>query len=682
MGIKRSRENLGPRSRSPALRPRSRSAPQQNHSGSSAGLPILPAAPNRFAFKILCSDSLVETLQGSGPGCQEWLERETGAELVLGSDADCYPDTPFRVLGVYADDPNVVTTVLETLIGKVIELGEVEREKGPPYANSGLCGKVKGEYVFRLCMRDTAAKVLIGPRGAFITALRRDTAAKVFVENETVHGQQMTRIIGRSEAMLKALHKIRETVHNEVGEQGYLSWMQFLGSPGKSAAAPGSAEVPSGTFNTKPASETPDRPLLRPKIRPGSALLALKAARPVPKASAKLDAPGADGPVREFVRKEPVHVDTAAIDASVDRLADIVGQLPPGASKLQYQISCDLPAEWEEGEVATSLKDYASHIREMTKTQVLLGAEVDPDNPELARVVNIVGPLLDVYHAHLMLMSRIEEETERRVAEEEEEERRRAREEEAEQEEREQAEEQERKKRRVDEMQKRAREAQEERKQREESERQQRELEERRELEAFDAEVERQKRELELEEEERRRHLEEEERRRQRAEAAAAAAAAEIQAPRAVVLPTTAASAAPPVWDEWGAGNPNPSAAPGWDEWANEASNGGFSGDAEEQAQEEEEEDAEEDEGPSPEEIQAQIALLQKQLVQKSKRGKAAASTAAAALPGLANSSPDGVLPGATLLPCKGGGRGALSAGGKAKGTGRVVPVRAPIGFI
>lgn len=364
-------------------------------------------ASNRFAFKVLCNTALLEdVLHGNGAGFREWIEKETGAELVLGGESDCFPGTECRVLCLFADDAEVLMAAAELIVGRLVELGDEEKLRGPPFSSNGCLGKEPGEYVFRMSLLETAVKYLIGPKGANIQALRRSTGAKLFVENSVHFSQQMTRIIGTSDAILRCLAEVLDIIRQDAGTEAYSSWVRTICSPAP-AAGQGATKSAASRPGRGPAEGA--RPLLVPKIRagastPASSMPPAKAARTVATA-ARIGSPASGG-------------DARAIDSIMERLSNNVARFPPGAAKLQYQVSFELPPDFVSGH-ASNLSEFAAFVRESTQTQVLLGVDMEPDNPDLARVVNIVGPLLNVYQAHMLLIGKVEEEEQRTVLDEE-----------------------------------------------------------------------------------------------------------------------------------------------------------------------------------------------------------------------------------------------------------------------
>lgn len=56
----------------------------------------------KHAFKVLITDSLAAGLLGTHGSVKDDIQKETGARLVFSNRNDYFPDTKYRVLGIYA----------------------------------------------------------------------------------------------------------------------------------------------------------------------------------------------------------------------------------------------------------------------------------------------------------------------------------------------------------------------------------------------------------------------------------------------------------------------------------------------------------------------------------------------------------------------------------------------------
>eukprot|EP00913_Durusdinium_trenchii_P018014 g16927.t2 len=140
--------------------------------------------------------------------------QETGARLVFSNRNDYFPDTKYRVMGIYADDANAILDVFTCVMPQLVSFGDEER-KNMPTGQTDLCGKEPGEYIFRFALTRRMQSQIVGTQGNNIKFIRSDSGAKVFVENESIMGHRAGKVIGTPQTILAALKHINEFVQCE-----------------------------------------------------------------------------------------------------------------------------------------------------------------------------------------------------------------------------------------------------------------------------------------------------------------------------------------------------------------------------------------------------------------------------------------------------------------------------------
>jgi len=351
--------------------------------GSSWGAPAKRPAPSnpktRYAFKILCPDKLTTALLGSRGATKDWIQKETGTKLVFSNKGNYFPKTQYRTLAVYSDEPPNIPKALERILKKAVECGN-EEQKRSQGLTAEFIGEAPGEYLFRLCLADRATRAVIGPAGTNIQKLRNSSGAKIYVENESFEGNQMLRLSGRPEAILDCIRKVHAVVQQGVGTEEFNHWAQTVNF---------SEPVPK-------------------KVPPP----ARKAAGVRDHGACHADNDDSDAPAPP---NPPAAADGAVVEERTERLADAVAHLPPGAALLQYSITFALPSARID-----AISEYVPQVHKAT------GAAIEIDPPEdsrgpaaaAARLVSVVGPLLNIYAAHIMIMKRSKELEQRELQEE------------------------------------------------------------------------------------------------------------------------------------------------------------------------------------------------------------------------------------------------------------------------
>lgn len=310
------------------------------------------------ALKVLCTDELTKCILGPRGARKDDIQAKTGARLVFSNKGDYFPNSHFRVLVIYADDPSFIFRVIQEVLPFLIECGNQERSHPPPHGPD-LVGKEVGEYIFRIAIAKKTSSALIGSGGVNIKQLRAEAGIKVFIDNETVFGHQMTRVIGQPEALLKGLEKVNEYVQMDAGSEAYYQWAQLVNF----------SEATEEDANY----ERWEAPADTPREHRGS---------PAGRSS---------------------HYPQ---DEGVGRLAEVVHSMPRDTANISYAINCKimderLPYILGEGE------EFLSELKQTTNVDITID-EHTVEIPDVGHVRNIsfIGPLSNIYAAHLLLIKR------------------------------------------------------------------------------------------------------------------------------------------------------------------------------------------------------------------------------------------------------------------------------------
>ncbi|CAE7654609.1 PCBP3, partial [Symbiodinium pilosum] len=387
----------------------------------------------RHAFKVLVTDGLAAGLLGSHGSTKDEIQKETGARLVFSNRNDYFPDTRYRVLGIYADDPGAIIRVFNCVMSQLVYHGDEER-KTQPVGQTELCGKEPGEYILRFLLTRRMQSQIVGTQGNNIRFIRQDSGAKVFVENESVLGHRAGKVIGTPQTILVALRHINEYVQceSEYEEEFYQGFSRILNFGEAQARGwepppePKDLEKPSG--QRRPGSSAG----LPAPAGKGARVSALKA---MPKAAQNSVFNIVPPPPAVFPKGHTVETSqNGHIDAQqeVDSLANELESFPPGTVKMPYSLSCEVPASrvgalvGTGGEVIRQVEQASGAQIEIEKSSAWFGD---------SRMMTLVGTLVSVYVAHAMMMSRLQSlETQEEAAEQVEEEELQAEEQEPEQE--------------------------------------------------------------------------------------------------------------------------------------------------------------------------------------------------------------------------------------------------------
>jgi hypothetical protein len=274
------------------------------------------------------------------------------------------------VLGIYSDRPENILHAIERIMNKLIEAADEEksgkvRDMGP---DNGQIGKEHGEYIFRLSITKKTAGLLIGSGGANIKALRQESGAKVFVENESQQGHRLVRVIGAYEGIMRALDGLHRYVQQDADTEEFHSVYAAIINFGEFERNGNYIEdnhhrTNDSWRNSKSSYSKEDRP------SSSSA-----AARAIPEA--------------------------------LDLLADGIRDMPPHLPNLQYALSFEIPAAHSE-----DLREYAVDVMKETATQITIEEQIEDRCQAL-----IVGTLAWCYAANALMikrLTRLEEEASR-----------------------------------------------------------------------------------------------------------------------------------------------------------------------------------------------------------------------------------------------------------------------------
>mmetsp|Transcript_93365 Transcript_93365/g.179567 ORF Transcript_93365/g.179567 Transcript_93365/m.179567 type:complete len:483 (-) Transcript_93365:107-1555(-) len=374
--------------------------------GYAEGLPAAKRQRGRYAMKVLCSDSLVYALIGE-VGDQERIEESTRCTFDFSNEGDYFPNSFLRVLVVSSDERACVTDGLDIVLQKTMELGEEERQTTPALPGLEMNDKEPGQYILRICLSDSMARTLIGPRGSTVKTVRTETGCKVFIENVTESPQsfvlkhQMARIIGNPRALAKGLRSINDLIQKEYrmehsASEMYDRWVETVnfgavGNEQDMAAEPPVWE-PSPPINHDGALEEhsefpPEADEWQEDFSSGSSA----------------------APPSHFNEGHRQHGDDENI-RSMHALSDILRSFPEGIDEsLAYSIGTTIPvrfADWMQQE------NFESHMESVAGAKVYIDtgtADQEADEDTRSAYIAIEGPLMSIYHGHMLVMKRVRE---------------------------------------------------------------------------------------------------------------------------------------------------------------------------------------------------------------------------------------------------------------------------------
>eukprot|EP00927_Polykrikos_kofoidii_P017765 TRINITY_DN18118_c0_g1_i1.p1 TRINITY_DN18118_c0_g1~~TRINITY_DN18118_c0_g1_i1.p1 ORF type:complete len:460 (-),score=70.29 TRINITY_DN18118_c0_g1_i1:318-1697(-) len=380
----------------------------------------------RLCLKALCPDILVKAILGPRGSTKDEIQAETGARLVFSNKDDYYPGTQLRVLGIYADDFARIVNAFEWVIPKIIDLGDQERmgQQPPQHGSaSDFLGKEAGEYLIRLCVSKCSSGEIIGPGGSRIKELRLQTGTKIFIDNETHFGHQVARIIGPPEGLQRCVERVAEASRLDFGAEEYASWAQLVnftervrgegtGDAGRSSRRPrregaGGADAWPRKGNQQDTDVQPPKHGTRGQwpLGSGDEEGSFEQKNPfgtgVDNNTEIAEVGGWSG------EAQPPPPGGAEATERVGLLAEAIGRLPPGAAGVAYSMRFELPSCRIDG---LAQEEYVAHVQQTTSVHINVDDEAeDAEDPWSNRSVNLIGPLVSIYTAHLLLLKRVKE---------------------------------------------------------------------------------------------------------------------------------------------------------------------------------------------------------------------------------------------------------------------------------
>lgn len=344
----------------------------------------------QFAFKVLCTDGLAASMIGERGAVKEDISKKHGVKLVFSNRNDYYPGTQYRVMGIYSDGEENILGALEEVIARVVEVGNEERRSPPPGGPEHL-GKEDGEFIFRFCVTRRMTNAIIGVGGANISQIRKDTGSKVFLENDTMIGHRLGRIIGQPSSISAALRQLNDIIQSESADEAYKPYIGLVNFGAKDPVAMedvlrefglegkgGGLEAKGGKGGGGKGGGG-GKSEFEPRLGPASN------SNNVP----------VRGPTKFHHMGLPKW-----LQAEIEGLADDLNKFPPGAAEVPYLIShvTDL-ATVENLNADPEFGCYFQYVEDATETQIVANEEVDSDR----RRVSITGLMPNIYTAQAML---------------------------------------------------------------------------------------------------------------------------------------------------------------------------------------------------------------------------------------------------------------------------------------
>mmetsp|Transcript_136591 Transcript_136591/g.323559 ORF Transcript_136591/g.323559 Transcript_136591/m.323559 type:complete len:497 (+) Transcript_136591:29-1519(+) len=381
------------------------------HSRPESGLGNIPRT--RHAFKVLVTDGLAAGLLGSHGSTKDEIQKETGARLVFSNRNDYFPDTRYRVLGIYSDDPGSILAVFNCILSQLIQHGDEER-KTQPAGQTELCGKEPGEYILRFVLTRRMQSQVVGAQGKNIKFIRQDSGAKVFVENESVLGHRAGKVIGTPQSIFAALRHINEFVQceSEFEEEFYhgfsrvVNFGEAVQRGWEPPLEPKDLDKPPGPRRVAPPAANP--------AGKGSRASTLKA---LPKASQKVGQ-SLEGALKSIVPPPPPAVilppakgrpletaENGQAREEVDSLANELESFPTGTVDMSYSVCCEVPA-LRVGALVGTGGEVIRQVEQASGAQIEI--EKSSERSGDFRTMTLVGTLVSVYLAHAMMWSRLQ----------------------------------------------------------------------------------------------------------------------------------------------------------------------------------------------------------------------------------------------------------------------------------
>jgi len=385
-------------------------APKKGKGGGKGGKGHHAPPRTRCALKALCTENLSGSLLRNKGQVKDAIQEESGAKLIFSNKGDYFPSTAFRVLGLFADQPDSISRALQILVDKVIEVGEEERQSGAPECE--LLGKEYGEYVVRLALTWRMSGLIIGDAGANIQKLRQETGAKVFIDNDGVAGHRMVRVIGHREALAACVTTINDTIQSLSDPQDFQDYCSVINFSevadyndyGRNDYGGGSSHNGGGSssqYSHKPSYQAPPPHHARGGPVGGGGPVGAGV-------SVKTDSePPRSGSGRDRERIVPLSQKAEVtgkhepVTASLDFMADTARSFPSGTLDAPYALFFYFKEveHWSQQQM-DDVRDAVGQIAEEMEI-----ATVWQEDGSL----QLNGPLLAVYATHLMIIRKVQE---------------------------------------------------------------------------------------------------------------------------------------------------------------------------------------------------------------------------------------------------------------------------------
>lgn len=355
--------------------------PARGGGGYGYGDQPLPRGP--YAFKVLCPESLTSFLLGSRGATKDQIQQETGTKMIFSNKGDYFPQTQFRVLAIYAEEVGCIASALEQVLQRIVELGDEEKVK-PAQSGAELLGKEPGEYIFRLILSRQMAGLLIGSAGENVKRLRKETGAKVFIDNDTVMGHRLVRVIGPPNTISACLESINQTAQSDAETEEFQQYMRLLNfSDGWEGEHGGGGRAPSAGSRSGGGGGG---------SRGGGG------------GSGWGEGGWGDGWGSSGRGSRPAPERRTGPQVLPAGDARDLKSFPPGTPELSYTINCSIQAS-RVGALVGRSGDFVRRVEEETGAKV----DIDRDGDGDTRQMSCTGPLTSIYDAHTRMMQRLQE---------------------------------------------------------------------------------------------------------------------------------------------------------------------------------------------------------------------------------------------------------------------------------
>jgi len=158
------------------------------------------------------------------------LQNETGTQIFVSKQKECYPGTRLRLVVVGGNLPDNVLRALDKIIERLVRCGEQERSTGQRRGGlaaggeSDFLGKEAGEYALRAALATKTASAIIGPGGSTVQSIRRKTGTKLSFESASFMAHQLLKVIGTQEKLRSAIRAIEHYMRADSEKDWYPGW--------------------------------------------------------------------------------------------------------------------------------------------------------------------------------------------------------------------------------------------------------------------------------------------------------------------------------------------------------------------------------------------------------------------------------------------------------------------------